>query len=75
MPQPKSRPAIYHTIMVSCARSGTVGSQLTLVPAYETRPELDPPPAPPPEVGLDVGALEVVEEARVVVAVPGKHWE
>jgi hypothetical protein len=44
--------------------------RLTLVPAYETRPELDPPP----EVGLEPPALEVVVEPRVVVAVPGKHW-
>jgi hypothetical protein len=46
-------------------------NRLTLVPAYETRPE--PEPEPPPDVGLEPPALEVVVEARVVVAVPGKH--
>ena len=45
--------------------------QLTLVPAYETRPD----PEPPPEVGVEPPVRDVVVDALVVVAVPGKHWE
>ena len=71
MVQPKSRPAIYFRV------HGQFGSRmysrylLTLVPAYETRPE----PEPPPEVGVGVEppVRDVVVEALVVVAVPGRH--
>ena len=57
--------------MVSCVRLRTTSVQLTLVPAYETRPE--PEPEPPPEVGVEPPVRDVVVEALVVVAVPGKH--
>lgn len=73
MVQPKSRPAICSGIAVSYVRRIVIDIVLTLVPAYETRPE--PEPEPPPEVGVGVEppVRDVVVEALVVVAVPGRH--
>jgi len=57
--------------MVSDVRRKAACIELTLVPAYETRPE--PEPEPPPEVGVEPPVRDVVVDALVVVAVPGKH--